>query len=550
MSLRHNVFVVAAALVAVVAIAAVACKDTPTAVSVGGLAPASVGADGGAVALGPEAHVVVPDGALANPTTIDIARIPTPAAFAAARAIGQAYAFGPDGQTFNRDVTIAIFLPSQALGSADPDRLLLITTPAGGAAGVETVGSISVETQPNGYKVRGLTRHFSPFQVAVPNRPPTANAGADQEVTVGTTVELDGEGSDPDGDPLTVAWELLSTPAGSSAALQGTGTASPTFAPDVPGTYVARLTVDDGKGGTDEDDVTVTASAEPNLPPIADAGSDQQVLVGQTVILSGDGDDADGQLVELEWSFDSLPPGSAATIDDPASATTSFVADVEGTYVVLLTVTDDDGATDSDFVEVTAGTAPNAAPSADAGADQAVTVGDVVPLSGSGSDPDGDPLTFAWSFDSRPAGSAAAFADPTAAATSFVADVAGTFVARLTVSDGLGGQDSDTVAVTATAAPPPIVEIELRSTLTFSPSVVTIAPGTTVRWRNTTLMFHTVTPNGHSEFARATFNNAGDIFEHTFNTPGSFDYFCEPHLPFGMQGTINVVAPLESDGTR
>ena len=547
---RSGTRVVLAVAAFAAVIASIACKDTPTASQVGGLAPASVGANGGAVALGAEANVVIPDGALADTTTIEITRIPTLAAFAGAGAIGQAYSFGPDGQAFSRDVTIAIFVSSQDLGGADPDRLLLITAPTGGAAGVETLASISVEVQPNGYKVRGSTRHFSPFQVAVPNRQPTVSAGADQEVTVGETVELEGQGSDPDGDPLTFAWELVSAPEGSTAALQGAGTAEPTLVPDVPGAYIVRLTVDDGKGGTADDEVEITASPKPNLPPIADAGPDQAVTVGDLVSLNSSGSDPDGDPLTFAWAFDARPAGSLAAFLDPAAAVTSFVADVAGTFIARLTVADGRGGQDSDTVAIvaTAAPVPNAPPIADAGPDQAVTVGDVVSLNGSGSDPDGDPLAFAWTFDARPAGSVAAFLDPAAAVTSFVADVAGTFIARLTVADDRGGQDSDTVTITATAAPPPVVDVLLLGTLRFSPAVVTISPGTTVRWTNTTTMIHTVTPNGHSEFVRATFANPGDTFEHTFNTPGSFDYFCEPHLPVGMAGTIIVTA--SSDDRR
>lgn len=83
-------------------------------------------------------------------------------------------------------------------------------------------------------------------------------------------------------------------------------------------------------------------------------------------------------------------------------------------------------------------------------------------------------------------------------------------------------------------------QVGLTGSLTFSPSSLTIPVGTTVRWRNEQAIFHTITPDGHSEWTRATVSNVGDTFEHTFNTAGTFPYFCEPHLNQGMTGTITV----------
>lgn len=84
------------------------------------------------------------------------------------------------------------------------------------------------------------------------------------------------------------------------------------------------------------------------------------------------------------------------------------------------------------------------------------------------------------------------------------------------------------------------VEISLTTNNTFSNPNVTITAGTTVRWTNDIDRFHTITPDGHTEWQRVTMNQAGDTFSHTFNTAGTFDYFCEPHVDLGMTGTITV----------
>lgn len=84
------------------------------------------------------------------------------------------------------------------------------------------------------------------------------------------------------------------------------------------------------------------------------------------------------------------------------------------------------------------------------------------------------------------------------------------------------------------------VPIELTANNTFSPDNVTITTGTTVEWTNGSATFHTITPDGHSEWQRVTMNQDGETFSHTFNTAGTFDYFCEPHQGAGMTGTITV----------
>lgn len=82
------------------------------------------------------------------------------------------------------------------------------------------------------------------------------------------------------------------------------------------------------------------------------------------------------------------------------------------------------------------------------------------------------------------------------------------------------------------------VEITMGA-ITFNSDDVTIEPGQTVRWNNTSDRFHTVTPEGHSEWSSANVA-AGEDFEHTFDTEGEFEYFCQPHVDQGMTGVIRV----------
>ena len=91
------------------------------------------------------------------------------------------------------------------------------------------------------------------------NTTPVADAGADQGVFVGQPVTLDGSASyDSDSDLLEFSW-TLSAPDGSVAALSGGMTASPTFTPDVAGSYTATLRVNDPFGEVSVDNVVISA---------------------------------------------------------------------------------------------------------------------------------------------------------------------------------------------------------------------------------------------------------------------------------------------------
>jgi hypothetical protein len=147
--------------------------------------------------------------------------------------------------------------------------------------------------------------------------------------------------------------------------------------------------------------------------------------------------------------LDQKPDGSAAELDDPTAATPTFVADVQGEYVVTLVV--EDPWVSSDTVSVTV-SFDNVQPVADAGGNQSVMVGDTVWLDGSEShDVNLDSLTFAWSIVSQPEASQAQLSDPAVIGPIFVADQAGTYVVSLVVNDGWVDSDPANVTIEAIA---------------------------------------------------------------------------------------------------
>jgi hypothetical protein len=231
---------------------------------------------------------------------------------------------------------------------------------------------------------------------------------------------------------------------------------TPSFTIERPGEYVVQLIVNDGYVDSAPDTVVVTTT---NSAPVADAGANQSVLVGDTVTLDGGGSrDADGDALTYRWSLTVRPAGSLAAISDAAAVSPTFVADRAGTYVAQLIVSD--GTVDSAPDTVTI-TTDNRAPIASAGADRTVVAGDTVTLDGSGSsDPDGDAIAFEWAIVTRPAGSGATLSDPAAQSPTFVADRGGDYVVQLVVSDGTLASAPDTVTITAQVSVPNVVGLQ------------------------------------------------------------------------------------------
>jgi hypothetical protein len=288
-----------------------------------------------------------------------------------------------------------------------------------------------------------------PLCASPSNRPPVADAGADQEVFTGVVVTLDGSDStDPDGDPLVYKWTVKRKPTGSLVTLTGASTVSPTFKPDLDGEYEFQLIVNDKQVDSAPDTVVVTTG---NAAPVANAGPDQDVIVNSLVKLDGSGSsDINGDALKFSWSFVSRPSGSQATLSSSTAVMPTFTPDVAGTYELRLVV--NDGKVDSapDTVRIQTGTQPNVAPIADAGDDQSVDLADTVQLDGSGSrDPDNGPapLTYSWSLIARPTGSLAAISSATAVSPTFRADKAGEYVAQLIVNDGAVASAPDTVRI-------------------------------------------------------------------------------------------------------
>jgi hypothetical protein len=339
-----------------------------------------------------------------------------------------------------------------------------------------------------------FTSRFGSPIVIQTNVPPNAHAGSDQTVVEGSLVSLDGTMStDTDGTIASYSWQQTVGPA---ASLDDPSSATPSFtAPAVSEDTVLtfELTVLDDQNATDTDSVDILVQVDlPNAPPIANAGIDQTVIEQSTVTLDASASsDSDGSIVSYSWT---QTAGPGVTLDDPSSIAPSFIApvvSVDTTISFQLTVTDNEGAFDSDLVDIVIQPAPpNSPPTADAGQDQSVAEGALVALDGTASsDSDGSISTYSWTQVSGPAVN---LSDSSSSAPTFVApqvasDTTLTFELTVTDDDGATGQDLVDVLVQDSGADvtPPVTTItsvkdKVKGTTFYDITLSSNEPGSTM----------------------------------------------------------------------
>lgn len=228
--------------------------------------------------------------------------------------------------------------------------------------------------------------------------------------------------------------------------------------------------------GIEVDDVCLLngGAALPAGPgyPKANAGADQLlILPANSAVLDGSLSSDNGAVVAFHWAQVNGP--SSATLTGADNAVVAVSDLVAGTYVFRLTVTDDEGLTNSDNVTVLVATPE---PTANAGPDQQVALPiDSATLSGTATDLDGTIVAYHWAQVSGPA--LATIADPAAAMTSAGDFYEGTYVFELTVTDNDGLTGSDQVAIMVTNPPLNIALGKPTTTSSSTGSVLSLNGG-------------------------------------------------------------------------
>ena len=158
-------------------------------------------------------------------------------------------------QTRPRGATVT--LDGSASTDANGDALTYrwsVTGPAGEAVSLQLTAAQAtfVPTAPGAYTATLIVNDGrfdsapGSARITVTNSAPAITLVAPAGALRGEAVSLSGVGSDPEGDALTISWELVALPSGSAAVLASQSGSTTSFTADLEGDYRVRVTVNDG----------------------------------------------------------------------------------------------------------------------------------------------------------------------------------------------------------------------------------------------------------------------------------------------------------------
>lgn len=306
------------------------------------------------------------------------------------------------------------------------------------------------------------------------NQAPVVVASNSGIITLPTSsTTLTAAASDPDGSIASYLW--INTTGPSVPTIAGASTNSLSVSNLIEGTYVFKVTVTDNEGATAFSVVNVIVQSAANISPIAEAGASKSItLPTNSTNFVGSGTDADGTIQSYSWT---QVNGAAATLTNANTQTVSIVVAASGVYTFRVTVTDNNGATGFDDVDLTVNAAAiNQAPTVSAGSNKSITLPlNTITLTGTASDPDGTIASYQWAKISGPN---IALSNATTASVTVNSMVEGTYVFRLTVTDngGLTAFANVTVNVLPQAVnQAPVADAGSNKTLTLPTNSVTLS---------------------------------------------------------------------------
>ncbi|HPU85766.1 MAG TPA: PKD domain-containing protein [Candidatus Latescibacteria bacterium] len=278
-------------------------------------------------------------------------------------------------------------------------------------------------------------------QVSVTNLPPVPNAGGPYTVKINVPLTLNGTGTDADGNLVKYEWDFESD---GTYDWSSTSTGSTQHTYTTQGTHTATLRVTDDDGNT----ATATAQVEanPNLPPVANAGGPYVIKIRKLLTILGTGSDPDGRIVKFEWDFE-----GDATYEwsSPSTGLAQHTFETAGVRSASFRVTDDDGNTVVSTAQITVTDLP---PVPNAGGPYTTKINVAVSFAGTAADPDGAVAKYEWDFENDGIFDWSSFATG-AAQHAYV--VPGDYTATLRVTDDDGNTTTATAQVTVNPNTPP-----------------------------------------------------------------------------------------------
>ena len=224
--------------------------------------------------------------------------------------------------------------------------------------------------------------------------PTVANAGGDKNGEVGTSVFVSGSGTGGT-PPYVYLWEHINAQSDENVTLNSPDAFVPGL--DVPSDFPVgrviqlRLTVTDANGLSDTDIARITTQGP---APTANAGTNDSVDEGASFTLTGSGTGTP----PLTYAWTQVDGTPTVTLINPDTADPTFIApELLATTDLTFQLTVTSGTQSSAPSEVTITVnADNDPPTVEAGNAQTVNEGDSVGLFGSGTDQEGQSLTYLW----------------------------------------------------------------------------------------------------------------------------------------------------------